>query len=238
MQEVLHDLPRPNKQLLDTIRDISLHEHVCLLYRDKDEGLASAGAFIQAGLEQNDQCVYVADDNAVADVVKALTQRGINVDAALETQQLIIGTKQETYLLDGYFDPDQAIAFFAQASREAQSSRFRAVRGCAEMTWQLGGEPGTDRLLEYESKMNSELFPNNNVLGVCQFNLSSFSPWIIREVIYTHPVVIVGGLVCVNLYYKSPGVYRPRVSSENAELDIKRMLKEIFAFAKIRYNLV
>ncbi len=238
MLEILNDIPRPNKQLLDTIRDINIHEHVCLLYRDNDEGLITAGAFIQAGFGQNDQCVYIADDNSLTVVMEALSKRGIHTETTLKTQQLIFSSKQETYLKDGYFDPDRAIAFFAQAARDAQSNSFRAIRGCAEMTWQLGGEPGTERLLEYESKMNKDLFPKNSALGVCQYNLSRFSPSIIREVIYTHPVVIIGGLVCVNLYYKPPEIYRPNLFNGNAELDVRRMIKEIFAFAKIRYDLV
>ncbi|MBW3537897.1 MEDS domain-containing protein [Candidatus Parcubacteria bacterium] len=226
------NIPRPNDRSIQTVANTRLHDHICLIYRDKQEALVTASAFIKAGLEQNDQCVYVADDNSTEDVNEALKQVGIKTKSVQGNSQLITATKQNSYLIDGVFDPDKSIGFFADASKQAEANGYRAVRGAAEMSWQLGGSPGSERLLEYESKMNRELFPKYKAVGLCQYSAERFSPEILREVIYTHPVVIIGGLVCKNFYYKPPEEYTPSNENGAAEKEVSRMLTNIFEFER------
>lgn len=235
MFDALEKIPRPSDRFRTTLRELSLHEHICLLYRDQEEGLLSACEFVQHGLEQGDQCVYVADDNTSEEVTAMLSMRGVDTERAISSGQLIIVTKQESYLKEGSFDPDTTINFFAAAADDALKANYRGVRGAAEMTWQLGGDPGTERLLEYESKMNDQLFPKHSVLGMCQFNVRRFSPEMLKEILFTHPVVVVGGLVCQNLYYTPPGEYHPRPSI-NAEYEVKEMIKNIFDLARMRFT--
>ena len=237
MQDILQEIPRPNKRFLQTVQNVAIHDHVCLLYRDSQEGLASAAAFIESGLRNHDQCIYISDDNSPEEVLGALERHGIDAESDLRSGQLILGTKDESYVENGSFSPDAAINMFAEASYEATSKGFRAVRGCAEMTWQLNTEHAeTDQLLEYETRLNNELFPEHQVLGMCQFNINRFSAAAIREIIYTHPIVIIGGLMCENIYYKPPQTYRINNRAEIAEWEVKNMVKDIHSFAESRYG--
>lgn len=217
------------ERLLETIEEAQVHDHLCLLYRNQTEELRAALAFIAAGLRLHDLCVYVADDNSVSSVVKAMKRAGIAVDAAVKRKQLVFATKQESYLQKGRFDPNEAIDFFAKTADIAQQDGWHALRGDAEMTWQLGGDPGADRLIEYESKMNSDLFPAHEVMGLCQFNMMRFSPATIRDVLYTHPRVIVGNVVCKNFYYKPPEEFVAQ-DDDRATLEVARMVDNILRF--------
>jgi hypothetical protein len=219
-------------RILETVESADVHDHLCLIYRDKEEGVRSAVAFIKAGLAKNDRCVYITDDNTAEAVRQTMQLQGIEVESALSSGKLIFGTKQDAYLSDGYFEPDKAIKFFAKAADQAAAEGYRAIRGAAEMTWQLGGDPGSDRLLEYESKMNELLFPTHEAVGLCQFNSNRFTPAFLRDVIYTHPLVMIGGLVCKNFYYKPPEEYLQATSSMAQELEVERMLGNIFDFEK------
>ncbi len=214
-----------------------MHDHVCLLYRDSHEGLASAVAFIEAGLRDHDQCIYITDDNPPEDVLQALERSGVDIEYSLQSEQLVLGTKDGSYLESGTFKPNAAIKLFQEASRQATSNGFRAVRGCAEMTWQLNSShTETEHLLDYESRLNEELFRDHQVVGMCQFNINRFGAAAIREIIYTHPIVIIGGLMCENIYYKPPGTYRPNTSDEIAEWEVKNIVQDIYKFSENRYG--
>jgi hypothetical protein len=226
------------ERLLETIEQAQIHDHLCLLYRNQTEELTAAVAFMAAGLEARDMCVYVANDNSVSQVAKAMERAGIDVTAAVKRKQLVLATKKESYLRNGRFEPDEAINFFADTADKAQAEGWRALRGNAEMTWQLGGDPGTGRLTEYEAKMNRKLFPAHEVMGLCQYNMKRFSPATIRDVLYTHPRVIIGNLVCKNFYYKPPEEFLAR-NDESwadddaiAELEVPRMLDNIYQFER------
>lgn len=226
----LKNIPRPTDRLQTEIEATQLHDHLCLIYSDKAEGLYSASIFIKSGLTQQDKCVYVIDDHTTAAAKRALRQQDIAVEQALQEQRLTLTDKRGSYLPDGVFNPDQAIQFFAAAADEARQQGYRGIRGAAEMTWQLGGDPGCERLLEYESRMNQELFPHHPAVGLCLFSLQRFSAEVIREVLFTHPKVIIGGLVCKNFYYKPPEYYTPQDSMEDAEHEVMRMLTNIYEF--------
>ena len=79
---------------------------------------------------------------------------GIDVDQYIESGALVVLTKKDTCLKEGCFDPDLMIAFLKESVRTAKSAGFSALRVTAEMTWALGDEPGTEKLIEYEAKLN------------------------------------------------------------------------------------
>jgi hypothetical protein len=59
------------------------------------------------------------------------------------------------------------------------------------MSWALGRLPGTDRLVEYESRLE-EFVPGSKTLAVCQYDRRRFDAELLLDVIHTHPVVVVG----------------------------------------------
>lgn len=91
------------------------------------------------------------------------------------------------------------------------------------MTWALGDDPGSQRLMEYESKLNY-FFPENDVVAICQYNRTRFRPEVLIDVIYTHPLVIFGNLVCRNFYYFPPDEFR---KSDRTSIELKRLLKNL-----------
>ncbi len=42
------------------------------------------------------------------------------------------------------------IRFLEEATDQAKAEGCKALRGTGEMTWYLGGDPGTEKLIEYE----------------------------------------------------------------------------------------
>ena len=205
------------------IAGIGVHDHLCLIYRTQEEQFAAVVPFIRIGLERGERCVYIVDDNTAETVVGAIAARGTDVGGALRSGRLAILNKQDAYLKQGYFDPDWMIDFLARAVDEAKEAGFPALRVTGEMTWVLGGEAGTHRLMEYEAKLNY-FFPEHDALAVCQYNYGRFQPQVIGDVISTHPLVIFGNAVCRNYHYVPPDDF---LGPREPEREIARLLDGI-----------
>ncbi len=220
-----------HSQLVEVLRQIGPHNHLCLIYETQGEQFAAALTFLQIGLERGERCLYIVDENTANAVLEAMRARGMDVDSALRVGALIITSKQETYLKPGHFDPDEMIRFLTEATDEAKAAGFDALRVTAEMTWQLGDGSlagsssvlGGERLMEYEAKLNY-FFHDHDASAICQYNRNRFAPEIIRDVIRTHPIVICGGWVCQNPYYVPPEEF---LKHGQDALEVERLLHNI-----------
>lgn len=212
----LHNLVRAMEKL-------GRHDHLCLIYETREEQFSAVIPFVRIGLARGEKCLYVVDDNTAAEVIGGMKAAGMEVESAVASGQLTIVSKQDAYLTQGYFDPDWMIAFLKQATDEAVAEGFAALRVTGEMTWVLGGDPGTERLMEYEAKLNY-FFPENPALAICQYNRNRFSPEIIKDVISTHPLIIYGGMVCTNFYFVPPDDF---LGEEHPAREIDRLLANI-----------
>lgn len=222
----LHDL-------VSAIEKIGIHDHLCLIYETEEEQFSAVIPFIKIGLERGEQCVYIVDDNTAAKVIDRMKGAGIDVESAVESGKLIIASKQDSYLKQGFFDPDWMIGFLKQATDDAKAAGFSALRVTGEMTWVLGRDPGTERLMEYEAKLNY-FFPENDALAICQYNRDFFPPGIIKDVIATHPLVICGGMVCSNFYYVPPDDF---LGEQRPDKEIDRLLANIINRKKVEDEL-
>ncbi|HWG89438.1 MAG TPA: MEDS domain-containing protein [Candidatus Thermoplasmatota archaeon] len=199
-------------------------DHLCLIYHSREEQLAAAVPFIKAGLLVGERCVYIADDLTLSDVRAHLAAAGIRVDHEEGRGALLLLTKRDTYLRDGSFDPEGMISFLAEAEKQALADGFEGLRVTGEMTWALGGEHGNDRIIEYESKLN-KYFPGSRALAICQYSKPRFSPEVLRDVLLTHPVAIVGERVCANPYFRPEQAGRAGGPKE----DVAWMLEQLQA---------
>lgn len=192
-----------NQELKKQLAKTGLGDHLCLIYETPDEQLAAVVPFIQQGLERNEFCTYIVDDRTLDEVKGALQAGGVDVDRAVDDGQLVFATKREAYLKSGSFDPNGMIDYLSEAAAEAVTKGFRGFRVIGEMTWGLGSECGCDRLVEYENLLN-HFFPGSKATAICAYNRNRFAPEIIRDVLRTHPIAILGEEVCDNLYYETP----------------------------------
>ena len=215
------------------IAKIGLHDHLCLIYKTQEEQFSAVIPFIKIGLERNEKCLYVVDDNTAGMVINGMKAAGIEADTALESGRLAVVNKQDSYLMQGYFDPDWMISFLKRATDEAIAEGFSSLRVTGEMTWVLGGNPGSEHLMEYEAKLNY-FFPGNKALAICQYNSNRFSPEIIKNVIATHPLVIYGGMVCKNFYFIPPDEF---LEEEKPAKEIQRLLANIKNREKVEEEL-
>ena len=215
--------------LYDAISELTVHDHICIVYETKEEQLNAVVPFIKLGLDRGEKCIYVVDDNTSKVVIEAMQKDGIETDSVIKSGALNILTKQEAYLQQGHFDPDWMIQFLKEATDLAKSDGFNALRVTGEMTWYLGGDIRLENLIEYEAKLNY-FFQENDALAICQYNSNRFSSEILLNIIETHPIVIYGDLVCKNTYYIPPDEF---LKPDQSDLKVKRMLGNLIEYKQV-----
>jgi len=212
-----------SEPLIEAIEQLSPHDHLCLIYKTREEQFSAVVPYILIGLERGEKCTYIADDNTAAEVMDAMHAGGIDVDSNIKSGALVILSKKDAYLKQGSFDPDWMIKFIEETTKAALDEGYSALRVTGEMTWVLGGDPGTERLFEYEAKLNY-MFPKIRAHAICQYNAERFKPEIIIDVIRTHPMVIYGNVVCRNFYYVPPDEF---LKAGQLSLEVERLLENI-----------
>jgi PAS domain S-box-containing protein len=178
-------------------------DHLCCLYDSEEEHRALLTPFLRIGLERGEQVVYIVDAHTAEAVMGYLRDDGLEVESYLSSGQFVILTAEEAYARGGHFDPDEMIAFLRAKTERALEEGYRALRVSGEMTWVLKGLPGSERLIEYESKLNA-FFPGSQCLGLCQYDRRRFSSSLLLDVLATHPIVVVGTQIYDNFYYVPP----------------------------------
>ena len=221
-------------RLAGVVAGIGLHEHLCLIYDTQEEQFAAALPYLKAGLARGEKCLYIVDENTAAAVLDALHKGGTDVDRHLRSGALTVTHKQEIYLKLGRFDPDWMIGFLTQAIADAGAAKCCGLRTLlGEMTWVLGSSNGTDKLIEYESKLNCFIRDHDARL-ICQYHRTRFSPEVILAVIRTHPLVVYGGIVCKNPYYVPPDeLLKPNQAAQ----EVERLLNNILAWERAQQAL-
>jgi len=224
---------RATERLIQAVEGLRVHNHLCLIYQTPTEQFAAVLPFMRSGLQRGERCIYIADENTTEAVLEAMRAAAIDVYTHLRSGALAVVGKRESYLKQGRFDPDWMIGFLKEQVQAAKAAGFQALRATGEMTWVLGAEPGVDRLLEYEAKLN-QFYPEHDVLGICQYNRTRFAPQVIKGIIETHPLVISGGLVGENRFYIPPEEY---LKAPDVSLQVDRMLDHIQERARTEQDL-
>ncbi|ELY67521.1 MEDS domain-containing protein [Natrinema versiforme] len=211
------------------------YDHLALLYETQAEQFATVIPYVKQGLERGERCLYIADENETGAVLAALRDAGVDVDGALESGALTMHTAQDSYLRHGEFDPDDMIAFLADAIEEAEHE-YAGLRIAGEMTWVFGDDPPLEALIEYEGKLNRVL-PEENGIALCQYNREQFPAETVRDVIKTHPHLIYDQTVCQNFYYTPPEeFFGPDQPAREIDRMMGTLLDRTEARAELQHN--
>src|SRR4030042_845172 len=163
-----HGIHAGDMSLTQMLEALELHDHLCLIYESPEEGRAAVVPFIAIGLQRGEKCIYIVDTSTAAEIRQYLGEEGVDVASAEQSGQLSILHQTEAYTRGGSFDPDRMIALLISETEKAVAEGYPALRVTGEMTWVLHGHPGSERLLEYEAKLNRDLFPRYPCLAICQ----------------------------------------------------------------------
>ncbi len=208
--------------MLESLRHVPDQEHLCLLYENQEEQAAAFVPFLQAGLVQNELCIYLPDDSDPNWVIDELSRGDFPIMDYLKRGAFQIISTHDAYLRDGVFDLDRIMEFWDVTVKGALDQGYRAVRASGEMTWALSNFPGCDKLLQYESRINS-VMPTSHLTGLCQYNRKRFDANFIRKIIHLHPFVCVS-----NQLVQNPAFINPEAFNEsNTNIEVQALVDNL-----------
>lgn len=185
-------------------------DHYCGIFRSDDEHRRVSIDFVRLGIERNEKMLYIVNLVSAVQLKAMLTSAEIDVDALVDKGQFVIMTAKETYLQDGTFHPEKMIDVLAQAEADALAAGYSALRVTGEMTWALAGDPGCERLIEYEAMLTEFYAAHPHVYAICQYDQRRFDSDLLIDVLQTHPKVLIGtnGFDNSSMYYVQPDAFR------------------------------
>jgi PAS domain S-box-containing protein len=189
--------------ILRPIEDLQAGDHLCCIYASEEEYRAAVIPFLREGLDRGDKVLYIVDARTADTIKDYLREVGLPADPLLESGQLAILTGTDTFARDGVFDPAAMIELLGSETDRALAEGYVALRVTGEMTWALRGLPGSDLLIDYETRLNG-IFSGSAALVLCQYDRRRFNPSLLLDVLRTHPHVVIGAQVVENPYYLPP----------------------------------
>lgn len=182
--------------------DARLGAHICGIYageRQRDEIVLP---FLETGLRAGDKCMCIVDSIEPAEIIAKLDP-DLDARHRADVNQLVVMRASHVFCRSGKFSANETIGFWKVAVSEAMyDSRFEMVR--AVDTWcQHDVVVDPHELLLLESEMN-RIIPLYKQVVLCLYDLEQFGGTLIFNLLKTHPMLLLGGLLLENPYYRTP----------------------------------
>jgi hypothetical protein len=179
------------------------YRHICAFFNSIDEEHRVLRSFIKDGFDQGDKAFHLVNPEQREEHLGRLAEAGINVQEAMDTGQLEVRPWQDGPLHGGRFDQDTWLVSFEQVLQSGPAAGYTHTRFLGHMEWALVDLPGVDDLLEFETRVNYVL-PKFDDPVICAYDLSKFRSSVLIDIMRTHPVVIIGGVLQENPFFVPP----------------------------------
>ena len=177
--------------------------HVCAFFNNDEEEYRILLPFIKDGMKCGDKAVHVLNPEQHHDHLQRLTAAGIDPEAAQQSGQLELRTNTEVYLPDGHFDQDRMLKVFEQLASGDTTSGFPLSRICCRMDWAVEDRSRVDDVIEFESRVNDVWLHHDDAV-ICTYHLGHFGGDTVIDIMRTHPMVIIGGILQQNPFFVPP----------------------------------
>ncbi|SFD79972.1 MEDS domain-containing protein [Massilia yuzhufengensis] len=174
--------------------------HACAFFHTKEEEYRVLLPFIMEGFERGDKAFHIVSPEHRAAHLARLADAGVDIDGAEAAGQLEVLDWRQTYLQDGRFDQHLMIDTLLKMIAPGNAPPGKMSRNIANMEWALEDRPGVDDIVEYEARLNQALPAQHNPV-ICTYDLSQFDADVVIDIMRTHPMVIIGGILQENPFF-------------------------------------
>jgi hypothetical protein len=199
MQKLTAAIPFAGSELAES-------RHVCPFFNSDDEEYRVLLPFIRAGFECGDKAIHVVNPNQHTGHLQRLAAAGIDTEAALQSGQVELRTNTEEYLRDGRFDQDRMLEAFEQLASATVRESFPRSRVVCHMDWAIEAGSHVHDLVEFESRVNDVWLRHEDAV-ICTYNLAKFGGDTVIDIMRTHPMVIIGGILQQNPFFVPPSAF-------------------------------
>ncbi|MCW2241139.1 MEDS domain-containing protein [Azospirillum canadense] len=177
--------------------------HVCAFFNSEDEEYRVLLPFIRDGFACGDKAVHIVHPGRHHDHLRRLTSVGIDVADAQRRDQLELRTTDEVYLSDGRFDQDRMLAAFERMASGNAGGAYGPSRIICQMEWATEDRSHLDDLVEFEARVNG-VWSRHDDAVICVYDLAKFGGATVIDIMRTHPMIIIGGILQENPFFVPP----------------------------------
>jgi len=179
--------------------------HICAFFNSIDEQHRVLRSFIKEGFDRGEKVFHIVDPEMREAHLKRLAEAGIDVERAMGSGQLEVRVWQNCQFRGDRFDQDAMLALIEEVLQSGAAAGYPLTRFLGQMEWALLDQPGLDELsfVEFETRVNY-VSPKYDDPLICVYDLSKFSASMMIDVMRTHPVVLIGGVLQENPFFVPP----------------------------------
>jgi DcmR-like sensory protein len=180
--------------------------HVCAFFNNEEEEYRVLLPFIKGGFDSGHKAVHVVNAGQRSEHIQRLVAAGIDPAQAESSGQLEVRTNTETYLRDGRFDKDRMLGAFEQIASGNAGHKFPLSRIVCRMDWAAEGKSYMNDLIEFESRVN-DVWEHHEDAVICTYYLGKFGGDTVIDIMRTHPMIIIGGILQRNPFFLPPAEF-------------------------------
>jgi len=194
------------------------YRHVCAFFNSAEEEYDTLLPFVRDGLERGERAYHILPSQYREEHLERLRSAGIDVIAAQRRRQLEVATPQETYLRGGRFDQDAMLILIQEALENGPTLGFpltRLIAHAETVLWHPEDWSTVNEWIEYETRLN-DVLPRFDDPVICTYDANLLSGSIVVDILRTHPVAIIGGLLYENPFFVPPQQFLRQVQQRSS----------------------
>ena len=177
------------KSGIAVIGNVPWGTHFCQFYQTKKDLIDSLVPYFQAGLENNEFCMWVTADNlTVAEARKALAKDVKGFSTYLNKGQIEILPYDEWYLQSGSFDKQRVLDGWMEKLNQALKKGYAGLRLTGNTFWLE--KKDWHSFTDYEAAVNN-VIGKYKMIALCTYCLDKCSATEIIDVISNHEFALI-----------------------------------------------
>jgi len=167
------------------VGDLNWGSHFCQFYKTKKDLLDVLVPYFQAGLENNEFCVWVTSDFLTTDDALKAMKKGVpGFDGYLSKGQMEIFPYTDWYLKGGSFDLQRTLKMWMEKHDGALAGGYSGMRVSGNPYW-LDNKKDWDDFASYEAEINN-VIGGTRLLVLCTYSLKKCGLVEILDVVKNH----------------------------------------------------
>jgi hypothetical protein len=211
MKHSVPPIPFAGSQLAET-------RHVCAFFNNDEEEYRVLLPFMKDGFACGDKAVHVVNPGQREDHLRRLAAVGVDIESAEKAGQFELKTSTEAYLREGRFDKDRMLQVFESLASGNADGTYPLSRFVCRMDWVVEQGSHVDDVIEFESRVN-EVWNNHDDAVICTYHLAKFGGDTIIDIMRTHPMVIIGGILHQNPFFVPPQEFLREIRERRSEVE-------------------
>jgi PAS domain S-box-containing protein len=177
------------KSGIPVVGDIPWGTHFCQFYQTKQDLIETLVPYFQAGLKNNEFCMWVtADDLTVAEGRKAMVKAIKGFSTYIKKGQIEILPYTEWYLKEGSFDSGRVLDGWVEKLNQALKKGYAGLRLTGNTFWLE--KKDRHSFADYEETVNN-VIGNYKMVALCTYSLEKCSAAEIVDVIRNHEFALI-----------------------------------------------